>query len=130
MRSHFILYVADQARSAAFYHDVLALPPTLDVPGMTEFSLGAGAVLGLMPEAGIVRLLGDAIRDPAGSRRVPRCELYVVVEDPATYHGRALAHGARELGALARRSWGHDVAYCEDPDGHVLAFARDPGRGG
>jgi catechol 2,3-dioxygenase-like lactoylglutathione lyase family enzyme len=130
MRSHFILYVADQARSTAFYRDVLALTPALDVPGMTEFRLGTDAVLGLMPEAGIVRLLGDAIRDPAGSRRVPRCEIYLLVGDPAAYHARALAHGARELSALALRSWGHDVAYSEDPDGHVLAFAREAATGG
>ena len=130
MRSHFILYVADQSRSTEFYRDVLALPPALDLPGMTEFRLGADAVLGLMPEAGIARLLGAAIRDPAGARGIPRCELYLLVEDPAMHHRRALARGARELGALARRDWGHDVAYCEDPDGHVLAFARDPGRTG
>jgi catechol 2,3-dioxygenase-like lactoylglutathione lyase family enzyme len=41
--AHFILYVADQAASAAFYTRVLGASPTLDVPGMTEFALGAGA---------------------------------------------------------------------------------------
>jgi predicted enzyme related to lactoylglutathione lyase len=55
--THFILYVADQARSAAFYAKVLCVEPRLDVPGMSEFVLPGGAVLGLMPEAGIRRLL-------------------------------------------------------------------------
>lgn len=41
------------------------------------------------------------------------------------YHRRAIDNGARELAPLARRSWGHDVAYSIDPDDHVLAFARE-----
>ncbi|MCB0009465.1 MAG: VOC family protein, partial [Anaerolineales bacterium] len=63
--THLILYTADQAASAAFYAKVLGLAPRLDVPGMTEFALPGGAVLGLMPIAGIRRLLGAALPDPA-----------------------------------------------------------------
>lgn len=126
MRAHFILYVADQRRSAAFYTAVLALAPTLDVPGMTEFALGPGTVLGLMPEAGIVRLLGSAIRDPAAGAGVPRAELYLRVEAPEAYLARALAAGARELSPLLPRDWGDVACYLADPDEHVIAFARAP----
>lgn len=125
MRVHFILYVADQKRSRDFYAATLGIEPTLDVPGMTEFHLGPEAVLGLMPEAGIRRLLGEALPDPASCSGVPRAELYLVVEDPAASHLRALAAGARELSPPLPRDWGHEVAYCLDPDGHVLAFARE-----
>ncbi len=123
MTSHFILYVRDQAASARFYRAVLGVAPRLDVPGMTELELG-GAVLGLMPEAGIRRLLGDALPDPASANGVPRAELYLVVDDPASFHRRAIEAGAREISALAPRDWGHEAAYSLDPDGHVLAFAR------
>lgn len=123
MSARFILYVADQARSAAFYRAVLERPPCLDVPGMTEFELGGGARLGLMPIAGIRRLL-PLLPDPDAARQAPRAELYLEVADPAAHHARALAEGARELSPLARRDWGHDAAYGLDPDGHVLAFAR------
>jgi len=119
---HFILYVADQARSTGFYTRVLAKEPALNVPGMTEFSLGEGVVLGLMPESGIRRLLGPALPDPAGSRS-PRAEVYLRVDSPTLWHDRALAAGAVELSAPAMRDWGHFVSYCLDPDGHVLAFA-------
>jgi len=51
----------------------------------------------------------------------------VVTDDAAACHARALAAGATELSALARRSWGDDVAYSLDPDGHVVAFATRPG---
>jgi uncharacterized protein len=121
--AHLILYVSDQARSARFYGEVLGCVPRLDVPGMTEFVLHGGAVLGLMPVEGIRRLLGDALPDPAKAAGTPRCELYVVREDAERCHARALASGARELAPLRLRDWGHRVAYSIDPDGHVLAFA-------
>ncbi|MBI2383105.1 MAG: VOC family protein [Gammaproteobacteria bacterium] len=121
--AHFILYVADQARSTIFYKKVLGCEPRLDVPGMTEFSLPGGAVLGLMPEAGIRRLLGPSLPDPADGAGIPRAELYLLVDQPRAFHERALAGGARELSPLLDRDWGHSAAYSLDPDGHVLAFA-------
>ena len=123
MIAHFILYVEDQARSAEFYRRVLGLEPRLDVPGMTEFALGERAVLGLMPETSIRRLLGDALPDPARARGIPRGEVYLVVEEPGACHERALLAGAVELSPLTPRDWGHQAAYCLDPDGHVLAFS-------
>lgn len=123
MKAHFIFYVADQRRSRDFYSAVLGEEPTLDVRGMTEFSLGDGSVLGLMPEDGIVRLLGDSIMHPSTARGVPRSELYLIVNDAAAFHARALAAGARELSPLTLRDWGHAAAYSLDPDGHVIAFA-------
>lgn len=47
------LYVADQSRATEFWRAVLDQPPSLHEPGMTEFSLGADTVLGLMPERNI-----------------------------------------------------------------------------
>ena len=122
-KAHFILYVRDQARSTAFYRQVLGGPPTLDVPGMTEFALSDQCILGLMPEAGIKRLLGDSLPDPAAGTGLPRAELYLLIPRPQDYHRRAIAAGAIELSGLAIRNWGHRAAYSLDPDGHVLAFA-------
>ncbi len=121
--AHFILYVADQQRSTAFYTAALARAPRLHVPGMTEFELAAGAVLGLMPEQGIVRLLGEALPDPSGARGIARAELYLQVDDAAACHARALAAGAVELSPPQPRNWGDVAGYLRDPDGHVLAFA-------
>ncbi|MBI3148372.1 MAG: glyoxalase [Betaproteobacteria bacterium] len=118
-----ILYVRDQEAATRFYEAVLARAPSLHVPGMTEFPLPGGAVLGLMPEAGIKRLLGEALPDPATARGVPRAELYLRVTDALAYHRRALHAGARELSGLERRSWGDCAAYSLDPDHHVLVFA-------
>ena len=125
MKAHFILYVEDQARSTAFYAHVLAMPPQLDVPGMTEFRLGEETILGLMPCSGIKRLLGEKLPDPSKASGIPHAELYLVIDDPNVYHQRALDNGAVELSKLMLRDWGHEVAYSLDPDGHVVAFARD-----
>jgi uncharacterized protein len=118
-----ILYVEDQARSRDFYAAALGREPRMHVPGMTEFELGLGCVLGLMPVAGIRRLLGDTLPDPATAAGIPRAELYLHSADPDSAHRRALAAGARELSGIARRAWGDTAAYSLDPDGHVLAFA-------
>lgn len=119
MRAHFVLWVPDQAAARDFYARVLERTPRLDVPGMTEIELD-GAVLGLMPEAGIRRLLGDAL-PPIGTGA--RAELYLYVDDPAAHLARALEAGARELSTLAPRPWGDRAAYVLDPFGHVVAFA-------
>jgi uncharacterized protein len=124
VRAHFILYVRDQVRSTAFYTSVLGVAPSLNVPGMTEFGLNGGAVLGLMPEAGIRRLLGTALPDMTPGSGIPRAELYLVSDDAHPFHERALAAGAKELSAVAPRDWGHLAGYSLDPDGHVIAFAQ------
>lgn len=122
MKPLIIFYVKDQDRSRLFYEHVLGMAPSLNVPGMTEFEWD-GCHLGLMPEAGIKRLLGDVLPDPAQASGIPRSELYLRVSDPNVYHQRAIKGGATELSPLQLRGWGELVAYSLDPDGHVLAFA-------
>lgn len=122
--THFILYVHDQMRATAFYRAVLGQEPSLDVPGMTEFVLGPATVLGLMPEAGIKKLLGEKLPDPESAGGVPRAEIYLCVEQPDLFHDRAVKAGAKELSPLSKRNWGDEAAYSLDPDGHVIAFAR------
>jgi len=124
MITHFILYVKDQNRSAAFYSALLKMTPCLDVPGMTEFALSTESVLGLMPETGITRLLGSDLPNPAQANGIPRAEVYLVVDDAYDYFSRAVGLGAKSLSDPTLRDWGHIVGYCLDKDGHVLAFAQ------
>ena len=126
--AHFILYVHDQGRSETFYRSVLAMGPRLSVPGMTEFDLPGGGVLGLMPERNIRELLGSALPDPATANGTPRAELYLLLaEPPELFHQRAIAAGAKELSPVKPRSWGHTAGYTLGLDGHVLAFAAKSG---
>lgn len=123
MLCNFILYVRDQDASARFYQKVLNLEPNLHVPGMTEFCLSSGCVLGLMPEKGIKRLLGESIEDPERTNGIARAEVYLTVESPEVFMARALAEGGRLLSPLTPRNWGDNAGYIADPDGHVLVFA-------
>lgn len=121
-RAHLILFVADQGASRRFYGTVLSSDPQLDVPGMTEFGLPGGSVLGLMPTEGARRIVPAAFADVEAAS--PRCELYLVVDEPVRYLAAAIVAGAREVSPLRLREWGHEVGYCTDPDGHIVAFAR------
>lgn len=122
--SEIILYVADQARSKAFYETVLQKKPVLDVPGMTEFMLTDNFKLGLMPEKGIVKILKPVMLDPELAHGIPRCELYLFVESPSEALERAVKAGAKQISKAVARDWGDMVAYCADPDGHIIAFAK------
>jgi len=124
-QAYFLFYVSDQARAASYYTKILDAEPILDVPGITEIELREGSILGLLPIAGAARLL--SLPDLAPAPEIPKAELYLVVEDPAAYHRRALECGGRELSPMQVRDWGHRAAYSIDPDGHVLAFAEKLG---
>lgn len=119
----YIIYVAEQQRSRDFYKQVLQLEPVLDEPGMTEFLLGPGCKLGIMPENGVARLLGDKVPHPSQGTGIPRSEVYIYVKNPIDYFKRAVKAGGVSLSMPKARDWGDTVAYCADPDGHIVAFA-------
>lgn len=85
-----ILYVKDQEKSKRFYRDLFEQEPSLDVPGMTEFSFFEGCQLGLMPEAGISKIITPALPHPEKGSNIPRCELYFRVEGAESYLRRAI----------------------------------------
>lgn len=122
--TQFILYVSNQQKSCDFYKKTLGLEPVLNVEGMTEFELCAGTKLGLMPEKGIAKILGSKLPDPSSGNGVPRCELYLLVDDPDLYLKRSINAGAVEVSPLQKRAWGDTAGYVADPDGHVIAFAK------
>lgn len=123
MLCHFILYVRDQEASTNFYRILLNQEPRLEVPGMTEFHLSNECILGLMPEGGIKRLLGDSIKDPEKTNGIARAEVYLVVTEPEQFISRALSAGGKMLSPISLRNWGDRAGYIADLDGHVIALA-------
>lgn len=123
MVTEFILYVVDQEKSKLFYEKLLALTPSLHVPGMTEFNLSPHCKLGLMPENGIAKILNNKTPHPSSGNGIPRCELYLKVPDAITYFKRGLTLGAKEISPFTQRDWGDKVGYLADFDGHIVAFA-------
>ncbi len=120
----FILYVSDQSKSRDFYKKILQLEPMLDVDGMTEFLLAENCKLGLMPVNGIVKILKDKTPNPETGNGIPRCELYLHVDNIEEYFNRAIDSGAKEISAVKLRDWGDIVGYVADPDEHIIAFAK------
>ena len=119
----FIIYVADQEKSTEFYTKLLEKEPSLNVPGMTEFTLLDFVKLGIMPEKGIAKILFDKIPHPSKGNGIPRCELYLKVDNPQEYFERAIIQGGKEISKIKPRDWGDNVGYVSDPDGHIIAFS-------
>lgn len=118
-----ILYVKDQEKSKKFYLKLFGVKPTIDVPGMTEFNLFENCSIGLMPEEGIAKIITPALPHPKKGNNIPRCELYIRVNNAKQYCETAIKLGAVNVSELQERSWGELVGYVSDFDGHVIAFA-------
>ena len=119
----FILYVSDQQKSRDFYQILLDQKPILDVPGMTEFTINEFVKIGLMPNEGIAKIITPKLPHPTSGNGIPRCELYLQVENIETLFELAKKAGAIEISPIALRDWGDYVGYLSDFDGHVIALA-------
>ena len=119
----FILYVSDQDASRRFYQAILEQEPVLDVPGMTEFLLSEDCKLGLMPNHGIAKILGDRLPHPDQAVGIPRSELYLYVDHVGERYNQAIQAGAKAINPVCERDWGDIVGYVADQDGHIIAFA-------
>jgi predicted enzyme related to lactoylglutathione lyase len=119
-----ILYVANQEKSKQFYSTLFGLSPITDVQGMTEFKLSDNLILGLMPNNNIAKIISPTLPHPNLGNGIPRCELYLHVEQPARHMAKAQELGGKLISNIQQRNWGAYVGYVSDLDGHVLAFAK------
>lgn len=119
-----ILYVQNQDESKLFYARIFKQEPNLHVPGMTEFHLAESCKIGLMPNTSIAKILAEQVPHPELGTGIPRCELYLYVENIEEEYRNALASGARLISPIDDRNWGDKACYFADPDGHILAFAQ------
>lgn len=119
----FILYVSNQEKSRDFYQILLQQKPSLDVSGMTEFTLNDYVKIGLMPNDGIAKIITPKLPHPTSGIGIPRCELYLQVDNIETIFEEAKQAGATEISPITLRDWGDYVGYISDFDGHVIALA-------
>lgn len=107
-----LLYVADAARSAAFYKDLLGKAPAEASPTFAMFPLSSGVMLGLWGRDGVEPKAG-----PSGGG-----ELAFAVENDAavaTQHADWTARGLTILQAPTKMDFGFTFT-AADPDGHRL----------
>lgn len=119
----FILYVSNQEKSRDFYQILLQQKPSLNVSGMTEFTLNDFVKIGLMPNDGIAKVITPKLPHPTSGIGIPRCELYLQVDNIETIFEEAKQAGATEISPITLRDWGDYVGYISDFDGHVIALA-------
>lgn len=119
----FILYVSNQEKSRDFYQILLQQKPSLDVSGMTEFKLNDFVKIGLMPNDGIAKIITPKLPHPTSGIGIPRCELYLQVDNIESIFEEAKQAGATEISPITLRDWGDYVGYISDFDGHVIALA-------
>ncbi len=119
-----IFYVEDQERSKLFYEKLFQSKAILNVPGMTEIQIENGFKLGLIPENGIAKIITPAAPHPSSGKGIPRCELYIHVQNIEEWVLRSISGGAKLISSPENRDWGDRVAYVMDPDAHILAFAK------
>lgn len=124
LSSEFILYVDNQEISSRFYEALFRIKPTLEVPGMTEFTLSETLKIGLMPNNGIAKIITPATIHPEKGNGIPRCELYFYVENLELEYQNAIKTGAKIISGIENRNWGDCVCYFADLDGHIIAFAK------
>ncbi len=120
---HFILFVADQQKSTAFYSKLLGIKPSLNVKGMTEFSLFNKVKIGLMPNNGIAKIISKDLPHPKTGIEIPRCEIYLKVTNLKEYINRAKILNAKIVSNYKARDWGDSVMYIADLDNHIIALA-------
>ena len=119
----FILYVSNQEKSRDFYQILLQQKPSLDVSGITEFTLNDFVKIGLMPNDGIAKIITPKLPHPTSGTGIPRCELYLQVDNIETIFEEAKQAGATEISPITLRDWGDYVVYISDFNGHVIALA-------
>jgi predicted enzyme related to lactoylglutathione lyase len=96
----------------------------VDVPVYVEFNLPEGTRLGLYAATSFGLNTGRSVVPAAQAPLTTRTELYLFPEDLDGTIAAVAAAGGEPLSALAGRSWGDDAAYFADPDGNVIALAR------
>ncbi|RCU43140.1 lactoylglutathione lyase [Chryseobacterium lacus] len=121
---HFILYVENQQSSTVFYEKIFRKKARLNVPGMSEFEIADNIVLGLMPNAGIAKILKDKMPAPETGTGIPRCELYLYSDQIDSEYENVKALNIDIISPLQDMNWGDKAFYFADPDGHIIVFAQ------
>ena len=119
-----VLSCEDVARAKAFYVRAFGWEVVVDLPVYVEMAVPTGLRVGLYAPDLYASNTGEP---PASAPRsgTTACELYLSVDDPRSALDRLVAAGGRLLTPVAPRRWGDEAGYVADPEGNVVAVARE-----
>jgi catechol 2,3-dioxygenase-like lactoylglutathione lyase family enzyme len=109
-----ILLVADPARSATFYGDILGMAPVEQSPTFAMFALPSGVAIGLWSSATV---------EPPPGARAGASELCFMEDDVDGIHAAWVARGIPMAQAPTDLDFGRTFVAL-DPDGHRLRVFR------
>jgi lactoylglutathione lyase len=116
-----ILFVADLARSKAFYRDVLGLDVEFEDDESVGFKIKGLAFIVLQVDRARVQLQGEPTATPkAGATAF----LTTFTDDVDVLHADLAGRGIDFFQSPADQPWGVRTAYFKDPDGHVWEIAQ------
>lgn len=123
-----IVYVPDVAASLAFFEAAFGLRRRFlhESGSYGELDTGATTLAFAAHDLGEQNLPGGHVRASESARPLGM-EIALVTDDVAAAHGRAIAHGATELAAPARKPWGQVVSYLRAPDGTLVELCTPVG---
>ena len=114
--------VDDLERSIAYYRDVLGF----------AFGEPWGGFYAIGWRDGFELHLKEAPKNPAERRHRrdhEHLDAYASVDGIEAFYACCVASGARILKPLAATAWGTQDFYLEDPDGYIIAFGGELGKG-
>lgn len=119
-----VLSCGDVARARDFYVRAFAWEVKVDLPVYVELAVPTGLRVGLYERSWFAGNTGVPAA-PAPQSGTSACELYLSVDDPRAALERIVAAGGRLLAPVAPRRWGDEAGYAADPEGNVVAVARE-----
>ena len=118
---YFITYVADVAKTVAFWQKAFGFDVRLQVPTGDYAELATGETTIAFASHALGRDNLPAGYAPADASALPQGqEMALVADDVAAAADRAVAAGATLLKPAAQTPWGQTVAYLLTPDGNLI----------
>jgi lactoylglutathione lyase len=115
------LFVADPARSKAFYERVFGVPLLFEDADSAAFRFD-NTIVNLLANRAAHELVGPA---PVGRGDGARSQLTIWVDDADAACSELAARGVTLVNGPMDRAWGVRTALFADPDGHLWEIAQE-----
>lgn len=117
---YIILYVADVAKTVAFYERAFGLERRFVHEFGTYAEMETGATAFAFAEEAVVAAQGQRFQPCRLDSEPPAAEIALVSDDVPAAFARAVAAGGLEVRSPSKKPWGQTVAYVRDCCGFLV----------